>query len=167
MDPISQSNRPIAALLVGMGVPVIFYFQIKPNEWHYEIPSRSNVHQALGGAWVDDFGVGLKQLTISGVSGWGGKPLPGELWFLQFRELIYETYFIRRRLAANMGVDPDTVALYMADALNVVVCRVHPVEFHHERSVTPSPLLHNYRLQFAVIQELGILPAFLKQLWVH
>lgn len=155
-SPIQQKTRPIALVLWGGGVPAFHYFNVRPEDLHYEIPSRSNVHQTLGGAWVDDFGVGLKQITLSGTTGWRGAALPGELWFLTFRELVYELYFARRQQVANLGVDPDTVRLFYVDTLNYLVCWVHPTEFHHERSRS-HPLLHRYRIQLAVVAELGLL----------
>lgn len=139
-----------------MGVPTFHYFAPRPEEFSYEIPSRANVHQTLGGAWVDDFGVGLKRITLSGSPGWRGVILPGELWFLSFRELVYETYFQRRQLAANLGQDPDTVRLFYVDSLNYLACWVHPVEFFHERT-NAKPLLHKYRIQLVVVEELGVL----------
>lgn len=155
-QPISQKNRPIALVLWGLGVPTFHYFSLRPEEFNYEIPSRANVHQTLGGAWVDDFGVGLKRITLSGTTGWRGVVIPGELWFLAFRELVYERYFALRQLAANTGVDPDTIRLFYVDTLNYLACWVHPVEFTHERSKS-RPLLHRYRIQFVVVQEFGIL----------
>lgn len=139
-----------------MGPPTFHYFAPRPEDFSYEIPSRANVHQTLGGAWVDDFGVGLKRITLSGITGWRGVAIPGELWFLTFRELVYETYFQRRQLATNIGQDPDTVRLFYVDTLNALACWVHPVEFAHERSKS-QPLLHRYRIQLVVVQELGIL----------
>lgn len=158
-NPISQKNRPIALVLWGGGIPLFHYFNIRPSDFRYEIPSRSNVHQTLGGAWIDDFGVGLKTITLSGTTGWRGNSLlPGEVWFLNFREMIYETYFLRRQAMANAGQDPDQVRLFYADTLNALACWVHPTEFNEDkRSI--KPLIWEYRLRLVVVQELGILRA--------
>lgn len=155
-QPIQQKTRPIAMVLWGMGIPMFHYFSLRPEEFEYDIPSRANVHQTLGGAWVDDFGVGLKRVILSGTTGWRGTVIPGELWFVAFRELVYETYFQRRQRAAFLGQDPDMVRLFYVDTLNYVACWVHPVEFSHERSKS-RPLVHRYRIQLVVVEELGIL----------
>lgn len=141
------------AVMGGLGnAPVPFYFVLRPEELSYEIPSRSVVHSTLGGAWIDDFGIGIKTIHLSGHAGWreGGEP-----WFILFRELVYETYFRRRLEASNSGQDPDDIGLYYADTLNLIMARVHPTEFIHKRSKT-KPLLHQYSIKLSVVKESGV-----------
>lgn len=140
---------------MGGGLPMLHYFSIRPEELSYEIPSRSVVHSTLGGAWIDDFGVGIKTIHLTGNTGWRGVLIPGELWFLNFRELIYETYFRRRLEASNSGQDPDTVRLFFVDTLNMIMAWVHPTEFVHKRSKT-KPLLHQYSVKLTVVKESGV-----------
>lgn len=134
---------------------MLHYFSIRPKELSYEIPSRSIVHSTLGGAWIDDFGVGIKTIHLTGHTGWRGVLIPGELWFLNFRELIYETYFSRRLAMSDSGKDPDEVRLFFVDTLNSIMAWVHPTEFVHKRSKS-EPLLHQYSVKLAVIKESGV-----------
>lgn len=43
---------------------------IAPQSYQQSEPNRSTVVQTLGGAFIDDFGLGLKQITISGTTGY-------------------------------------------------------------------------------------------------
>lgn len=150
--PIPQDNRPITLTLFdGGGLILPYVFFPRPEQMEYHEPNRVSVMQTLGGAWADDWGAGIVEVTMSGTTGWrGGSLLPGEASFLYFRELIVERFHERRLALANQGLDPDAVQLWLADTLNSKVAQVFPVSFVLKRSRT-RPLLFQFDLRLSVL----------------
>ena len=84
---------------------------IAPQSYQQTEPNRSTVVQTLGGAFIDDFGLGLKQITISGTTGFASRlvreepvgsltpkaaqitAMDGYHAFKRLRDNIYRAYF--------------------------------------------------------------------------
>lgn len=67
-----------------------YKFNINPEEYIQEEPSRSTVTQTKGGAWVDDFGAGLPVITIRGSTGF--QYGLGVSKFKELRNLVRQYY---------------------------------------------------------------------------
>ena len=84
------NNATGERILNGQGAITLF---INPEEFTVTEPARISVTQTKGGAFVDHFGQGLKQVTIRGVTGFhppqlSGSNISGQDHFLELRKLI-------------------------------------------------------------------------------
>lgn len=130
---------------------------IRPEDLSRQDPSRLAVQQTLGGAWADNFGAGLAQITISGHTGWHrmtgtGRETPGQTSnadglerFQELRDTVFQTWHDRRALAANAGMDPNNIRLVFADGLHKRTSVVAPISFTLRRSRS-RPLLAQYQI---------------------
>ena len=125
---------------------------IRPEELTRQEPSRITVLQTLGGAFVDDFGPGIAQITITGTTGWrGGFDEDGLGLFLRLRRQVFETWHARRKAARDAGRDPDTVELIFTDELHGYSVVVVPMQFQLRRSKS-RPLLAYYNIPMQVVR---------------
>ncbi len=150
--PIPQRHRPIAlSLLHNNALLWSHVFYPRPEEMTFSHPAAATVKPTLGGAWVDDFGKGIEQITIEGHTGWrGGFGIPGELKFLNLRKLIIDQYRDLRNVAVLAGQDPNTVELLLLDTLNLYAAIVYPMDFQLKRNKN-RPLLFIYQLKLIVL----------------
>ena len=140
-----------------------FYFDPRPEELTYTHPTRASVIQTLGGAWVDDFGEGIVDITLSGHTGWRANEVPlkdgvkqpdGMDKAMTLRTLFSETFHQLRLAAANSGIDPDdAVKLYFVDILNKTNWQIYPVSFQLRRNKS-RPLLYQYQLRMLGLDNL-------------
>jgi hypothetical protein len=113
------------------------------------------VHQTLGGAWADNFGPGIDQISISGHTGWrrrDGSNLDGQERFTQLKAQVFDEWHARRRDAIRNGQDPDTVQLIFADALDNFAVVVLPGSFTLRRSRS-RPLISQYQIAMTVLDQ--------------
>ena len=140
------------ALPFGMAWGYIFF--MRPEEVVYTHPTRATVVQTLGGAWVDDFGEGLVDITLSGHTGWRpGNTVGGEEAFYLLREGCFWLFHGMRMDAARSGRDPDQVQMTLVDTLNLGVYKVYPVSMQTRKHRT-SPLLYRYQLRLTALDRL-------------
>lgn len=129
---------------------------IRPEELTRVDPSRLNVHQTLDGAWVDSFGPGLPQITISGHTGWrrldGADDTDGEERFRRLKGMVFDQWHQRRKEAIRAGTDPDEIQLVFADVLDQFAVVVAPVSFTLRRSKS-RPLLLQYQIALTVLDQ--------------
>ena len=156
--PIPQRYRPIALSIFdqgGGGLAGLMWthiFLIRPEELTYTHPARVSAVQTLGGAFADDFGEGLIEAHIAGHTGWRGSlEIPGELQFLNLRELVWKRYFNLRNQRASAGQDPDQIEMILTDTLNVVAAVVVPQSFQLRRHRS-RPLLYQFDLRLTVVR---------------
>jgi hypothetical protein len=144
--------RPISFVLDNRGSlssPV--YLPIRPEDLSRSEPIRASVHQTLGRevqGWVDNFGEGLPNVTISGHTGWGYKPglgLDGFQSFEALNELVAHDYPAKIQQAIDYGHDPAGVKLLFIDLLDSFAWQVVPTQFNLRRSKS-SPLLFRYNI---------------------
>lgn len=136
---------------------------IRPEDLTHTEPSRLSTQQTLDGAWVDNFGPGLRTISITGHTGWRGQ-LSGRMdsvgtkdGFALFKELhdtVYRAWHAKREQAIKSGRDPNKVQLIFADLLDEMVVVVAPVSFVLRRSRT-RPLLLQYQISLTVLADLG------------
>lgn len=128
---------------------------IRPEDLSYPEPSRIATHQTLGQAWVDNYGEGLKRLTISGNTGWRGEGLidaeDGIDRFQSLRLVVFEKWHQLRQIKLENGEDPNDVKLVYVDKLNDICCTVVPVSFTLKRSKS-RPLLMMYNIVMDVVE---------------
>jgi hypothetical protein len=180
--PIPQKARPLALFITGgnplggliggilgaipglsgasmslpFGMAWGYIFFLRPEEVAYTHPTRATVIQTLGGAWVDDFGEGLTEITLSGHTGWRpGETIPigGEEAFLLLRKGCFELYHNLRMEASRRGRDPDTVQMLFVDTLNTAVYVVYPTSLG-TRKHRSRPLLFQYQLKLIGLNRL-------------
>jgi hypothetical protein len=160
--PSSQKAgvRPISFLLddqsAGVGPPQAFVdLVIRPEELVRTDPSRAVVHQTLGGAFIDNFGPGIAQITISGHTGWrrtAAEQADGLERFQRLKNQVYDEWHAARQRAVWNGVNPDAVRLIFADALDEFAAVVVPMSFTLRRN-KQRPLLQQYQLSMLVVAE--------------
>lgn len=157
MPVISQNTflRPILFVLHDTssmgGIPLPYLFYIRPEELSITDPSRNNVHQSLGGGWVDGFGQGLETINIAGNTGWGqGNMPPGELNYHLLYNVVYKQWHAKREAAVKAGKDPDLVKLIFIDLLDMYWGVCAPMTFVLKRSRS-RPLLFLYNINLIVV----------------
>jgi len=147
-------NAASLVLPVGMGWGYLFW--LRPEEIIYNHPTRASVIQTLGGAWMDDFGEGVTNITLTGHTGWrpsGSSLLGGEAAFLALRHGCFELYHQQRDAAAASGLDPDSVQMIFVDTLNDTCYVVYPFSMT-PRKHKSRPLLFQYQLRLIGLQRL-------------
>lgn len=156
--PSSQKagDRPISFLLDNQagGAPQAFVdLVIRPEDLSRTDPSRANVTHSLGGAWVDDFGAGIPQITISGHTGWRrvqGSDEDGLERFKTLRSTVFDRWHELRAENREAGKNPDDVRLIFSDALDDFSVVVAPMNFVLRRSRS-RPLLAQYQISLMVV----------------
>lgn len=156
--PSSQKSdvRPISFLLQDLSngndltsVPL----NIRPADLTRVEPSRATVQQTLGGAWLDNWGPGIRQININGHTGWRGSNYEdGMSAFKTLNNAVFKSWHEKRRLAISSGRDPELIQLIFADLLDDFVYVVAPMAFTLRRS-KQSPLLMQYQISMLVLSE--------------
>jgi len=159
--PSSQKagDRPISFLLDdqsigGTSARAFVDLVIRPEDLTRTDPSRINVQQTLGGAWADNFGAGIPQITISGTTGWRrteGDGDDGVARFQRLKEQVFDQWHKNRATAAATGTNPDNVKLIFSDALDNFSVVVAPMSFVLRRSKS-RPLLCQYQIAMTVLE---------------
>lgn len=152
--------RPISFLLddqsLGVSPPRAFVdLLIRPEELTRTDLSRATVNQTFGGAWVDNFGPGIPQITISGHTGWRRDEVTGEDGegrFAQLKEQVFDEWHASRARNIRTGLDPDLVRLIFTDALDSFSVAVVPMQFVLRRNKR-QPLLMQYQIQMLVVDD--------------
>jgi hypothetical protein len=122
-----------------------YKFNINPEEYTQDEPSRSTVTQTKGGAWIDDFGGGLQNIFIKGTTGF--KKGLGVEKFKELRGLIRKYY---EEGNAGDKVTKDLVFHNYTDEESWVV-HTDPGGFKLLRSKS-NPLLYMYEMRFVCLR---------------
>ncbi len=125
---------------------------IRPEDMSITFPSRMSVNQTLGGAWVDTFGEGLQQTTISGTTGWRTAPdgKDGIDRLIELKAEFFTKWHDLRAAAIKAGTDPNEIKLRFVDTLNRYSRVIVPQVFEVRRSKS-RPLLSMYRFSFTAV----------------
>lgn len=146
-------DRPISFVLESPGgaMKSVSLF-IRPEDLSISFPSRISVNQTLGGAWIDSFGEGLSQTTISGTTGWRTAPdgKDGINRMAELKSEFFTKWHDLRAAAIKAGTDPNEVKLRFVDTLNHYSRVVVPQGFEIRRSKS-RPLLSMYRFSFVAV----------------
>jgi hypothetical protein len=153
--PISQKNRPVGLTVIDSAAPVPWshLFQPRPERVQYTHPGRGTIIQTFNGGFVDDFGEGLTDITVSGTTGWNSGGLPGESRFYALRDMVLINYHNMRKARAEAGMPIDTVKMYWADSLHMLAYEVYPVSFQSTKDRN-RPLLYQYTIRLTGISRL-------------
>lgn len=142
-------TRPISFLFHNTATgapPVKLDLVIRPEELARPEPSRAQVNQTLGGAWLDSWGAGVPTVNISGTTGWGqGNRKNGLEEFKRLHDLIFTRWHQEREAAIRNGYDPDKVKLIFCDDLDEFTWVAAPMNFNLRRSRS-RPLLSQYQV---------------------
>lgn len=159
--PSSQKagDRPISFLLddqsTGVTPPQAFVdLVIRPEDLTRTDASRINVQQTLGGAWADNFGAGIPQITITGHTGWRrtqSSSDDGVARFQRLKDQVFDQWHKKRAAATAQGTAPDNVRLVFSDALDNFSVVVAPMTFVLRRSKS-RPLLCQYQIAMTVLE---------------
>lgn len=156
--PSSQKagDRPISFLLDNQagGAPQAFVdLVIRPEDLSISTSSRMSVNQTLGGAFLDSFGAGIPQITISGHTGWRRTPSSdddGIARFQRLKENVFDQWHGQRQTNIDAGIDPNQVRLIFSDALDDLSVVVAPQSFTLRRNKS-RPLLCQYQITLHVV----------------
>lgn len=121
-----------------------YTFQLNPEEYSQDEPSRSTVTQTKGGAWIDDFGGGLEIIFMRGSTGLRN----GYSRFVRLRNMI-RAY----RDGTDPGNTPDEELIFhnFTDGESWVV-HLDPSGFKLYRSKS-NPLLYMYELRLTCLRK--------------
>jgi len=146
---------------------------VNPQEYIENWPSRSNVIQTMGGAWVDHFGLGIGNIQFRGTTGWkrrrfkglfGRKKVTtfetdGYTAIKDFRDKIYRAFHLDYDPQTNEDIETnvfnfgaDTMYdLYLFNWANEDYYKVLPMEFVLTRSAG-EPLLYRFSTNLIVLE---------------
>lgn len=149
--------RPISFLFhntsMGGEAPVKVDLVIRPEDLTRPDPSRTVIHQTLGGAWLDSWGAGLPSVQISGTTGWGGGGRKDGLEeFKRLHSTIFKRWHDERESAIRNGFDPDKVKLIFCDDLDEFTWVVAPLNFVLRRNKA-RPLLSQYQINLGWVSD--------------
>lgn len=176
--PLAQASLPLALVMISpalVGGMWLHEFKTRPEDVTYNHPTRATVIQTLGGAFVDDFGEGIVEITVQGHTGWRYAPningglgsMDGAQQMYNLRYYFFQVFHEQRMLAAQAGLAPDDVVnLYWIDALHFCAYRVYPVALQVRKNKS-RPLLYQYQLRLTGLEKiLGELDQ-INLLWIN
>lgn len=156
--PTSQKERTIFFRTADKGgIGKGHTLSINPEDLTISEPSRVSVQQTLGAAWVDNFGPGLRTITISGTTGWRAKKIGGLDWEAEFKSLYDEAFanwHLLRETQIKAGLDPNDIKMEFVDTLDGITVYVVPQNFVLKRSKA-RPLLVQYNISMCVESEIS------------
>lgn len=154
---LDQKDRPIILLLLDNGNPAWMHWVVpRPEDMSYTHPTRASAINTLGGAYVDDFGTAITEISLRGVTGYKMGLLQsltglvgidsGDVMFFNLRNWIVNDYHQKRLDYARAGQDPERIELLLVDTLNLTIWLTYPRQFQLQRN-RQRPLLYQYVLQ--------------------
>jgi len=135
-------------IIMQKGNPIGQYtLVLNPEEYTLIEPARVNATQTSGGAWIDDFGLGIPILYFRGTTGLKNKTgniLSGLEELKKLRDEIYRLYFYRQ-----VPGDQNEHELHFYNFTDRDYMIVVPQIFTLQRSIS-QPLLIRYEVRFVV-----------------
>lgn len=132
---------------------------LNPTDFTQSEPVRGQVVQTLGGAYVDDFGRGLPEVTIQGNTGWRLKNMPdgkgildGWQAFKALRSDIFRYYTDAKDEVRTFLHNPNYELRWYNWGEDEYYA-IHPKEFQLQRSAS-NPLLYQYSFPFTCLRDL-------------
>ena len=150
LDPLT-TKRAIA-------LPTKFIFRNTPDELSISSPSRTGVTQTKGGVWIEDFGMGVRELSMQGTTGYKkvmvgkGKNRIEKDGRQSIRDLqdLYINYNLLRQDQAVAGEDFRGIVMVFHMFSEKFHYVVHPMNFTLKRSKS-NPLLYFYAMSFIIL----------------
>lgn len=169
---IPQEDRPVVISVLDFGNPLSLIGAIaglvgfladtevpfantvalrpRPEEINYQYPARATMTHTLGGAWVDDFGLGVATCNIHGITRWRGM---GEIAVFNLMAMVVDGFHKTRDDAAKAGRNPDDVCLFLVDTLHWCLWRGYPTSLQISKSKS-HPLLYSYSMSITCTKSL-------------
>lgn len=132
--------------------------------WQLQWPIRTTATQTIVRAYIDDFGLGVPTLQLSGHTGWhvtygqyNGQPVDG---YQAFHHLYYDIVLYYFDLEAQQGSQQPDVTCEVLNALDQLHYRVKPTQQFQVVRSKSRPLLYQWSLSFIVLEDLAAPDAF-------
>lgn len=129
----------------------VYQFAVNPESYKLKEPARFNITQTKTGAYAEAFGPGIREITISGVTGFRNGTSNPEMGYRKFKEMrnIIRTMFM-------MNTDGKPIDKYLNfynfTDNDYFVC--YPDTFDLDRSKN-NPFLYRYNIHLWVIKIMG------------
>lgn len=128
-----------------------YVFDLNPETYDFKIPNRVNVHYTKGGAIVDLFGSGLKELSITGTTGFRGTSKDNQHGYKKFLELKKLTLGVMDDISDGREVKDFLNFYNHTDGEAYVTV---PIRLNISRNVN-QPLIYKYDIQLYVLRRVG------------
>lgn len=128
-----------------------YKFTINPDTYSQKEPNRVNVTQTKGGAFVEAFGAGLPEITISGTTGFKVGTENPETGFEKFKEL---KALIKSVYSSVQDGSEITESLFFYNYTDEEYWATYPDSFELTRSKT-QPLLYHYSIHLICLGKIG------------
>lgn len=148
---------------------------INPQEYIESWPTRTNVTQTYGGAWIDYYGLGIGTITMRGTTGWRKKKFravfkngpadvetDGYESIKKFRDNIFRAFYGDYNSKSNATIQPSFKQyahspewqLFLFDWANEDYYEVLPVGPFVKMQSASEPLLYRYSLDLIVLRKI-------------
>lgn len=128
-----------------------YLFNINPEVYDFKIPNRVNVHYTKGGAIVDLFGSGLKELSIVGTTGYSDSRGNKDFGYKKFLELKKAMLDVMDDIKDGKEVKDFLNFYNHTDGEAYVTV---PIRLNISRNVN-QPLIYKYDIQLYVLRRVG------------
>lgn len=126
-----------------------YLFTINPEQYEIKIPNRANATYTKAGVFLDLFGEGLREITVSGITGFKSQtknPEHGYKQFLALKQLIQDNF---RDIEDGRPVTDFVMFYNHTDGEGYATI---PTRLSIMRNVN-QPLLYRYDLNFYIIRD--------------
>lgn len=147
--PKGARADPVALDPAGQTSSAIFETFINPQQIQITYPTRTQVIQTIGGAFIDSFGYGLPQGQIGGTFGWGLDQ--DNQTGLDRRATLKKLYYGWQQLTTQTA-PPCHLLLAGNDTSDNLNMLVHFLSYQETASMS-APLQYTYALNFCVIRD--------------
>ncbi|MHB1420097.1 MAG: LysM peptidoglycan-binding domain-containing protein [Bacillota bacterium] len=150
-----QKNKNITFWLSGETDTSNVTLPINPEDLQVTVPPRITVTQTLGGAYSDNWGVGIGTGSLRGHTGWRNRRpvVDGVIvdGFTAYKKL-YDLFLRYLRLCQD-AVDPTKIWLFLFDDVDHEAYQIEPGDFKLFRNKS-QPLLFKYEWPFTIVKDL-------------
>lgn len=168
--PHAQAGKQIGLLVYpaemnanGFHVPGGHYlvFPVNPDI-QFQRAIRTTATQTIQGAWIDDFGLGIGQLTVTGHTGWAGivggyaengGPVTPCNGFEAFQHLWYDLIEYYFALESAQVQQPPAVTMQWFNNIDEQFFVVKPTNALQLLRSKSKPYLYQYTLSFWVLYD--------------
>lgn len=126
-----------------------YTFTINPEQYEIKIPNRVNATYTKAGVFLDLFGEGLREITVSGITGFKSQtkdPEHGYKQFLALKKIIQDNF---RDIEDGRPVTDFVMFYNHTDGEGYATV---PIRLSIMRNVN-QPLLYRYDLNFYIIRD--------------
>lgn len=153
-------NRKLQRMVLSFNGKV-FRFAVNPEDYTQSEPNKATITQTKGGAWIDAWGSGIREITIKGNTGMygdtrssGGNVRMGDpdVGFKRWKELQEIFHSVYESVTDGEEVQPmDFWNLTDAEAFKVYPAS-NGLELYRSKS---KPFLYQYTMHLWVVRRMG------------